>query len=69
MDVGTSYLTKESIEEISVRVGMVTAEQMQNALQIAQNSGKSIEQVLIEERLLTAYDLAAALSIPVSFAP
>jgi len=58
-----NYLSKESLDEILVRTGMATAEQMENMLQIAHRDGKTVEQVLIEERLLTPRDLATALSI------
>ena len=63
MDTATSYSPKESLDEILVRTGMITAEQMQNMSQIARRDGKTVEQVLIEERLLTPRDLATALSI------
>ena len=52
MNTATNHLPKESLEEILVRTGMITAEQMQNVLQNAHRDGKTIEQVLVEERLL-----------------
>ena len=63
MDSPANHLLKESLDEILVRTGMITAEQIQNVLQIAHRGGKTIEQVLVEERLLTPRDLVAAISI------
>jgi type II secretory ATPase GspE/PulE/Tfp pilus assembly ATPase PilB-like protein len=63
MDTATNHPPKESLDEILVRTGMITAEQMQNVWQIARRDGKTVEQVLVEERLLTSRDLVTALSI------
>jgi len=63
MNSTANHLLKESLDEILVRTGMITAEQIQDVLQIAHKGGKTIEQVLVDERLLTPRDLAAALSI------
>jgi len=63
MRTARNYLSKESLDEILVRTGMISAEQMQNVLQTACKDGKTVEQVLIEEKLVTSYDLITALSI------
>lgn len=63
METVKNYLTKESLEEVLVRTGMIAEGQMQDVLQIANKEGKTIEQVLVEEGLLSTRDLSAALSI------
>ena len=63
MNRATNHFSKESLDEILVRTGMITTEQMQNVWQIAHRDTKTVEQVLIEERLITSRDLATALSI------
>ena len=63
VDAAVSYLPKEPLDEILVRAGMVTAEQMQDIWQIVHRDSKTVEQVLIEKKLLTPRDLATALSI------
>ena len=63
MDSGATYSPKESLDEILVRTGMITAEQMQDALQIARKDDKTVGQVLVEKELLTPHDLATAVSI------
>ena len=63
MGSGASYSPKASLDEILVRTGMITAEQMQDALQIARKYDKTIGQVLVEKELLTPHDLATAVSI------
>jgi len=63
MKTARNYLTKESLEEVLVRAGMIAEDQMQDVLQIANKEGKTIEQVLVEEGLLSTRDLSAALSI------
>ena len=45
MDSPANHLLKESLDEILVRTGMITAKQIQNVLQIAHRGGKTIEQV------------------------
>jgi len=56
-------LSKDSLEEILVRTGIITAEVMQNVLQMAHKEGKIVEQVLLENKLLTPRDLVRAVSI------
>ena len=56
-------LSKDSLEEILVRTGIITAEVMQNVLQMAHKEGKTVEQVLLENKLLTPRDLVMALSV------
>ncbi|MCK4722722.1 MAG: Flp pilus assembly complex ATPase component TadA, partial [Dehalococcoidia bacterium] len=63
MDSGATYSPKESLDEILIRTGMITAEQMQDAMQIARKDDKTVGQVLVEKELLTPHDLATAVSI------
>ena len=62
-DRNMNHSSKENLEGILVRTGMTTAEQMQDALQIARRDDKTVEQVLIEKELLNPHDLATAVSI------
>jgi len=59
----TNHSSKQSLDEILVRTGMTTAEQVQDALQIARKDDKTVEQVLVEKELLSSQDLATAISI------
>jgi hypothetical protein len=63
METVRNYLTKESLEEVLVRTGMIAEDQMQDVLQIANKESKTIEQVLVEEGLLSTRELSTALSI------
>ena len=63
MDTITSHPSRENLDEILVRTGMITPEVMQKALQTAQRKNKTVEQVLIEDKLLTPRDLARAVSV------
>ena len=56
-------LTKDRLGEVLVRNDMITAEQLQGALEIARREGKLVGQVLVEKGLVTPRDLAAALSV------
>ena len=53
----------ESLAQILVRTGIISAEQMQTALQIGQKDGKPVDQVLVDQKLLTPGDLLTAISI------
>ncbi len=55
--------SRESLAKILVRTGIISAEQMQNALQIGQKDVKAVEDVLVEQKLLTPGELLAAISI------
>ena len=63
METTKEDLSRESLEEVLVRTGMVTAEQMQDISQTARQSDKKVEEVLVEEGLITTRDLVRALSI------
>jgi general secretion pathway protein E len=63
METTKEDLSKESLEEVLVRTGMVTAEQIQDMSQIARQGDKKVEEVLVEEGLITTRDLVRALSI------
>ena len=54
---------QDTLEEVLVRTGIVTAGQMQDISQIARQSDKKVEEVLVEEGLITTRDLVRALSI------
>ncbi|MBM3154612.1 MAG: type II secretion system protein GspE, partial [Chloroflexi bacterium] len=56
-------LAKEKLGEVLVSNDMLTAEQLQTALDIARREGKVVGQVLIEKGWLTSHDLTTALSI------
>jgi general secretion pathway protein E len=55
--------SRESLAQILVRTGIISAEQMQSALQIVQKDGKTIDQVLVDQKFLTPGDLLTAISI------
>lgn len=63
MATAENYLSKESLDKILVRTGMITSELMHDVLQKAQKENKTTEQVLIEGKLLTPDDLVRAISI------
>jgi len=63
MDTATNYLAEESLDEVLVRLGMVTPELIQDVLQSAHKDGKTIGQTLVEGGLLTIRDLLTAVSI------
>ena len=54
---------EENLDEILVRTGIVTIEQMHDAVQTAHNEDKPVELVLLETGLITHRDLVMALSI------
>jgi general secretion pathway protein E len=56
-------LAQDSLEEVLVRTGIITAEQIQDISQIARQNDKKVEEVLVEEGLITTRDLVRALSI------
>ena len=57
------YSTRESIEQVLLRAGMINDAQMQDALRIAGKEDKTVEQVLVEEGYVARRDLLRALSI------
>ena len=63
MATAASDLGKEKVGEILIRLGMVTAEQLDDTLEAARRDGKLIGQVLVEKEFLSPHDLATALSI------
>ncbi len=63
MDTASSHPSREKLDEILVRTGLITPELMKNVLQTAQRENKTVEQVLIEDKLLTPPDLARAVSV------
>jgi type II secretory ATPase GspE/PulE/Tfp pilus assembly ATPase PilB-like protein len=63
MDMAAGSSSRESLAQILVRTGIISARQMQSALQIEQKNGKTVEQVLIDQKLLTASNLLTAISI------
>jgi general secretion pathway protein E len=56
-------LAQDSLEEVLVRTGIITAEQLQDVSQIARQNERKVEEVLVEEGLITTRDLVRALSI------
>jgi general secretion pathway protein E len=63
MDTAAGQPSRESLDEILIRTGMITPELMQTVLQTAQRESKPVEQILIEDKLLTPRNLARAASI------
>jgi len=63
MDKAANYPKRERLGEVVVRLGMVTPEQVEEALQIGQRDNKMLGQVLVGKGQLTSTDLATALSI------
>ncbi|MCJ7514903.1 MAG: GspE/PulE family protein [Dehalococcoidia bacterium] len=55
--------SRESLAQVLVRTGLISAEQMQSALQIGQKNGKTADQVLVDQKFLTPGDLLTAISI------
>lgn len=62
-EISSSYLTKESLEEVLVRTRLITEAQAQDVLRIAKEDGRTVEQVIVEEGLIANRDLIRALSI------
>jgi len=63
MDTTARYLSQQSLEEVLVATKLLTKEQMQKVLQIACEEGKTIPQILIENKLLATHDLVRVLSV------
>jgi general secretion pathway protein E len=63
MDTTSRYLSQQSLEEVLVATKLLTKEQMQKVLQIACEEGKTIPQILIENKLLATHDLVRVLSV------
>ncbi|MCJ7516012.1 MAG: Flp pilus assembly complex ATPase component TadA, partial [Dehalococcoidia bacterium] len=55
--------SRETLAQVLVRTGLISAEQMQSALQIGQKDGKTVDQVLVDQKILTPGDLLTAISI------
>jgi len=63
MDMPIEHVKKEHLGEILVRTGIITVVQLQDALEISRREGKLVGQILAEKGLVTAHDLATALSV------
>ncbi len=63
MSTTSEELSRESIGEVLVRIGLIDAGQMQEINQIAGQGDKKLEEVLVEEGLISPNDLVRALSI------
>ncbi len=63
METAKKDLPQDSLEEVLVRTGIISAEQIQDISQIARQNDKKVEEVLVEEGLITTRDLVRALSI------
>jgi len=63
MSTASEELSKESLEQILVRIGLIDAGQMQEIAETAGQDGKKLEEVLVEEGVISPRDLARALSI------
>lgn len=60
---GSEQKQKERLGEILVRLGMITSEQLSDALQAGKSENKLLGQVLVEKGTISTQDLAMALSI------
>jgi len=63
MSTTSEELSKESLEQILVRIGLIDAEQMQEVAQTAGQGEKKLEEVLVKEGYISPRDLMRALSI------
>jgi len=63
MSTTSEELSRESLEEVLVRIGLIDAEQMQEISEVARQGDKKIEEVIVEEGAISPRDLARALSI------
>jgi general secretion pathway protein E len=59
----TDQQQKERLGDVLVRTGIITQEQLREALHIGRSEKKKIGQVLIEKKFISPRDLATALSI------
>jgi general secretion pathway protein E len=63
MSTASEELSRESLEEVLVRIGLIDAEQMQEIVQTAGRGERKLEEVMVEEGVISPRDLARALSI------
>ena len=63
MSTASEEASKESLEEVLVRTGLIDAEQMQEISEVARQGNKKLEEALVEEGVISPRDLARALSI------
>jgi type II secretory ATPase GspE/PulE/Tfp pilus assembly ATPase PilB-like protein len=63
MSTASEELSRESLEEILVRIGLIDAGQMQEIAKTAGQGEKKLEKVLVEEGYISPRDLMRALSI------
>jgi len=63
MSTTSEELSKERLEEVLVRIGLIDAGQMQEISKVARQGDKKLEEVLVEEGAISPRDLARALSI------
>jgi len=63
MSTTSEELSKESLEQILVRIGLIDAEQMQEIAQTTDQGKKKLEEVLVKEGYISPRDLMRALSI------
>jgi len=63
MSTTSEELSKERLEEVLVRIGLIDAGQMQEISKVARQGDKKLEEVLVEEGAIAPRDLARALSI------
>ncbi len=63
MDNSNSYSSGGSLEQVIMEMGMLSAEQMEQVRKLATEQKKSIEQIILQEKLLTRNDLVTATSV------
>jgi type II secretory ATPase GspE/PulE/Tfp pilus assembly ATPase PilB-like protein len=63
MSTTSEELSRENLGEVLVRIGLIDAEQMQEIAQTVGQGEKKLEEVLVEDGLISPHDLMRALSI------
>jgi type II secretory ATPase GspE/PulE/Tfp pilus assembly ATPase PilB-like protein len=63
MSTASEELSRESLEEVLVRIGLIDTEQMQDITQAADQGERKLEEVLVEQGYISPRDLMRALSI------
>lgn len=63
MDNSKNRLTEGRLEQVILEMGMLSAEQMEQVRKLATEQQKSIEQIILQEKLLTRNDLVTATSV------
>ena len=63
MENSTNHPTERGLEQVILEMEMLNAEQMEQVRKLAKEQQKSIEQIILQEKLLTRNDLVTATSV------